>query len=506
MRRRLLTVFATTVLGVGLLSPGTADAAALSYVVNGHPISAAPNLRLVGDTCTGGGTQPTVTELERQGGTLGVGALGWSLNQASSEAGPAVTLQGDPTTISSARVDVYAPTGTSGHAYAWFPTSSTSYYVGWRSFSVPAGQWIQNDLTNVGYYWQYYSNGQFVSETESAWTIQDWAAGEGATVAEIGVLLGCGGEQFYVDDMVVANAAGSVTYDLEPKAVAPTPTPTPTAAPVHSVAHLEWSTDGRTVRDGSEVVIRYGQQLWMLGHGHLHSDAGAAWYTGLGTLTVRPTAGAERTYRDAFDPDHYAAFKVDPTQKTIYQFTADSYQGMTPASSELVTVYVQSRVSAKILDRHIIEGQKLAVVGRIKPGKKGVKVTLQHRTNNRWVNVTTARTRSRGRFDLATRAGTPGTWKVRVKVATTQRNVGTWTRTGKVTVDRYVPPRNNQPPPPPEVDSTPETSTQVETPEPTQVTSTAPEPPDRPTPTKIQVAGKTSPVPGATATGRAAKP
>lgn len=493
-----MAALATMVLGIGLLAPPPAAAAASSYVVQGHPISAAPGMRLVGDVCSGTGSPPTVTELARQGGTVGAGALGWSVDQASSEAGPAVRIAGDPATISAARVDVFAPTGTSGHAYAWFPVSDTSYYVGWRYFTVPGGQWIENDLTNVGYYWSYYANGQFVSETEDAWTIQQWAAGEGATVAEVGVLLGCGGEQFYVDDMYVANAANTVSYDFEP-ASAPPPPPPP---PPHTVAHLEWSTNGRDVGTTDRLSIRYGQSIWLLGHSHVHTAAGNEWYSGIGTVRYQPTRGAAGSLGlKGFDPDFYAAYRVRPTQETVYRFTADATGSFPSATSNQVTVLVSSKVRASIVDRKLVQGQRLAVNGRVWPAKGGVKVTLQRKVGKKWKKIESTKTRKRGRFAVATRADRAGTWVVRVLVAPTNTNLGTTTKAAKVNVKRFVPPKKNQPPPPPPVDSTPEQSAPVTTPTPTQVSTTAPTPPDRPTNTGRAPShgATTSAVPGARA-------
>ena len=226
-------------------------------------------------------------------------------------------------------------------------------------------------------------------------------------------------------------------------------------------------------------------------HGHLHAATGNVWYSGLGTLSAERTKGsAPSPLRGAFDPTHYAALKVAPTENTIYRFTADPHEGHAATISDPVTVRVQSRVRAKLLDRHLIEGQKLAVKGKVGPEVKGVKVTLQRKLGSRWKNLTASQTGRGGKFTLTTKASNPGTWKLRVKVATTSTNVGTKTGSARVRVDRYVPPKPKQGPPSPPVDNTPEVTADVETPEPPKVTSTAPTPPDRPTPTGRTVAAK----------------
>lgn len=502
--RRTVIGAATLTLAAGGLAPPPASAAANAYVISGHPITAAPGMLLVGDSCGGGG-QPTVTELARQGGTVGSGALGWRVDQADSEAGPAIELAGDPATLSAARVDVYAPTGTTGHAYAWFPESATSYWVGWRSFSVPAGQWIQNDLTNVTYTWSLYNNGQWVSDTESRWSIQDWADGAGATVSRVGVLLGCGGEEFYVDRMFAANAQHSASYDFEPKPPPPPPPPPPPHE--HLKTHLEWMTADKVIRTGDSLTVRYGQTLWMLGHSHIHSTAGDSWYSGVGTLYETPARGARRVaLNGAFSPSAYAALRVSPESKTIYEFAVPAHGPHEATQSGQVTVYVQSRVKAKVRDKSLVQGQKLAVEGKIVPAAKGVQVTLQRLVGKKWKKVATSRTGKGGRFTVAARASVPGTWKTRVKVATTGLNVGTTTKTAKVQVRKYVPPRKNQPPPPPPVDSTPETSTPLSTPTPTQVQTTAPPPPPRPPNTDRPASVATGSTWGGHQKGRASAP
>ena len=262
---------------------------------------------------------------------------------------------------------------------------------------------------------------------------------------------------------MIGHSVNSVSYDFEAKPV-PTPTPPPPAVQ-HHVAHLEWSTDGKEVHDGNSVTIRYGQSLWMLGHGHVHADTGNIWYSGVGTLSAEATkASAPTLLRGAFDQTHYAAVKVAPAQTTIYRFTADAHEGHAATSTDPVTVHVASRVRAKVRDRHLVEGQKLVVKGQVGPEVRGVKVTLQRKVGSKWVRLTTSKTRKGGRFTLATRTRTPGTWKVRVKVATTSTNVGTTTGSAKVQVDRYVPPKPKQPPPPPSHDSTPESTAPVATP------------------------------------------
>jgi hypothetical protein len=478
MRRTVIAALATMVLGIGLLSPPAAHAAANSYVVSGHPITAAPGMALLGDSCsTSGATPPTVNTFERDGGTLGSSALGWSITQADFEAGPVATLAGNPDTLNTYHVDVLAPAGTSGHAYARINWDADTWYIGWASVDVPASGWQVLDLVNRSYTWTLYDAGT-TTTYESPFTVQAFVTGPGFQAISLGVLLGCGGEQFFVDRMVVGNAENSSSYDFEKK---PPPPPPDTG---HLMAHMEWSTNGKDVEVGEGLTIRYGQRVWMLGHGHLHFANGTnEWYSGQGTLYKQPATG-DRTAAASgtFNATQYAGFPVAPKTNTIYQFTVAGHQGRPTAESKRVTVWVQPKVKAKIRDKNLVQGQTLAVRGRILPAAKRVKVTLQRKVGKKWTKLSTSRTKKRGRFDLATTVRQTGSWKVRVTVAATLDNAGTTTSERKVTVKRYVPPKKNPgPPKPPPPDPTPEVGGVSTPPPPPAPPEDAPKPPPRPT-------------------------
>lgn len=527
MRKTLITAISLALLALGLVAPPPALAAASTYVVQGHPISAVTGMYEESYLCYTGAPAAQPSRLERAGGSVGSGALGWQMSPAGSVVGPAAILAGDPATLNTFRVDVLAPTGTTGWVLAYFEDGPTAYYMGWAEITIPAsGSWQPRDFSTLVYDWDAYYNGVY-DDTYEGIGLQSWAEGRGVSEAHLSVLLGCGGESFYLDGLTVANAANSSTYDFEAKPVpcpdgsfaSPCPAPpchpghvTPDCPPVdhkHHMAHLEWSTTGKDVQVGNAVTIRYGESVWMLGHAHVHSDLnGDSWYSGVGTLTAQLQAGSSVTTESgAFGPSQYAAVKETPERTTIYRFTAAAQDGFPAVTSKEVTVYVQAKVRARVLDKHLVQGQKLAVKGKITPGTKRVKVTLQRRAGGRWTSLTASRTSAGGKFSLTTSARTPGKWKLRVKVNTTSSNVGTVTRSATVKVDRYVPPkpRPQQPPPPPSVDPTPEVTAPVDTTEPTKLTASAPTPPDRPTPTgRISAGGSTRSVAG-TAAPRASR-
>jgi hypothetical protein len=482
MRKTVLAAVTTTLLAVGLLSPPSAQAAAAAYVVTGHPLTSAPGLGLSSFFCYDGAQQAQVTSLERQGGTVGAGALGWQASPAGVALGPRATMAGDPTTLNRFKVDVLAPSGTTGWVRVYFEDNGDgddfSTNEGWAEVAIPAsGSWQTLDVTNWTYDWEWVLNG--VDQGLRSATVQSFAGDSGYIAsAQYDVLLGCNGQPFHLDAMAVSHNTDSVTYDFEPKP-APAPPPPP---PPHPMAHLEWLASRGAVQTSDRLSISYGQSVWMLGHSHLHTASGNEWYSGFGTMAEQPVDGPLRDLgRKGFTPDYYAAYKVSPTEETVYRFTADATGGVPATSSNFVTVFVSSKVRASVIDRHLVQGQRLGVKGKVWPTKRGVKVALQRKVGGKWKRLASGKTRKGGSFRLSTVAKTPGRWKVRVQVFATNTNLGTSTRSAKVTVDRYVPPRKNQPPPPPPVDSTPEQPAQVTTPEPEQTTTTAPTPPDRPT-------------------------
>jgi hypothetical protein len=505
MRRTVIAVLATMALGIGLISPPAAQAASNAYVVTGHPISA-PGLGLLANNyyCGDGTTTAQTVPLERQGGTVGAGALGWQVTPAGWVSGPQAVVAGDPYALTSFRTDVLAPSGTSGWVFVYFEDADDrgrSQNYGWAEVSLPAsGSWQPLDVTNWTYTWDWYLDGTYQNTYQD--TVQGFATRSGAIgEARFHVLLGCNGAPFYLDNLVVSHSTTSVSYDFEP---VPTPPPPPPPPP-HTVAHLEWSANGRDVETSDRLAIAYGQSIWLLGHSHVHAAAGNEWYSGFGSMLGQPTRGGTQALgRKGFDPEYYAAYKVSPTQETVYQFTAEATGAIPSATSNHVKVFVSSKVRASVVDRKLVQGQRLAVNGRVWPSKKGVKVTLQRKIGKKWKKIDSAKTRKRGKFSLVTKASSPGTWVVRVAVASTNTNLGTSTKSAKVSVRKYVPPKKNQPPPPPPVDDTPEQEAPVTTPTPSQVSSTAPTPPDRPSNTRGTPAprqGGSSVLPGAKAQG-----
>lgn len=485
MRRTAIAALATMVLGIGiaLVSPPAAQAASNAYVVKGHPVSAQPGIAEATYLCFDGAPDVAATRLERDGGTVGSSALGWQKTPAGSALGPRVTLAGDPTTLNTFKVDVLAPSGTTGWVHVYFEDNGDGTQRvqndGWAQVTLPAsGSWQSLDVTNRTYTWDWWIDGVYQGQPTD--TVQGFAGDSGAIAqATFDVVLGCNGQPFYLDGLAVRHAAHQVAYDFE-KAPAPV-----VHDHGHLMSHMEWSTNGTTVQTGSSVTIRYGQSLWLLGHSHVHyADGTNSWYSGIGTLYQTPAKGESSVaLKGAFDPTRYAALKVAPKRNTIYQFAVEAHPPHPATTSDPVSVFVQSRVKAKVLDKQLVEGQRLAVKGRILPAAKRVKVSLQRKAGNRWKNVASSKTRKGGWFDLSTRARKVGKWKVRIQVDSTGTNVGTTSKAVKVVVKKYVPPPKapSQPPQQPVADPTPEHTSVNTLPPPPEVPDDAPKPPPRPT-------------------------
>jgi hypothetical protein len=466
MTRKIVSVL----LGALLLATSLAAPAAARdtvTVVRGHDLDT-PNMLLFQDRCSTFATEvpPAATQYMRRGGTRGTHAIGWQYDLDDWEVGPtAVVLE--PTTLTRFTVDVHSPTGRArGHVVALYvdstPGYTNGYWVGFASLDHDASGWTRYSLADRVLSWSYRSGPDSEFNAHSA-TIRDFTAqrgGDGATL--VGVALGCEGEQFFVDRLVVGDATDTTTYDFEGMA---------------TMSHLEWSTDpeGKVVKNRPRFTVDLGQKFWMLGHSHSPDFV----FEGRGSLWAKPYGRQKfvKLATSTFSPRFYAGFRVWSDRRAVFRFLGEGNAIFDTSSSETVTVDVRARVRASVVDKKLVQGQRLAVQGEVLPRAKGRRVFLERRVDGRWVTLDRGRTRAKGVFGLDTVARTPGTWVIRVRVASGKGNVGNETSTRTVTVKRYVPPPSNPGPPPP--DPTPEADPIVTTPEPSAPT-VPPEPSYRP--------------------------
>ncbi|WP_107764293.1 hypothetical protein [Nocardioides terrigena] len=469
--RRVVVLGVAALLPLTLLAP-PAHAAETAYVVAGHAaLATTPNLRLVGDSCTSVVSPPLQYNLAQASGTLGSHALGWQLGSTGYEVGP-VAFTPEPASLGAFEVDLLAPGGSSrGHVFARYYQDADTYWQGWAPLTASTTTWQRYNLLGVQLTWSQYDQGAFVQTWPGTYTVPGFTQflGNGNGV-ELGVLMGCDGEAFYADRLRVGSAATSSSYDLD-------------GAP--SMAHLEWSTDGETVRDGAGFIAGFQQKFWMLGHSHGHAGAVPEYYTGPGTLWSRTWGQTDfvRVADGTFDAQYYAGFAVRPSRRTEYWFSATGSPVYEGSQSETVVVDVAARIKARLLDARITEGQRITVVGRIKPGNKGTTTWLQRRVGRQWRTLDKSKTRSGGKFTLTAKAGHPGRWNVRVVVGSGKGNVGALTRSARVRVDRYVPPKKKPTAPPPVVQPPAQQQEETVTTTAAPVVTGAPPAPDRSTPT-----------------------
>jgi len=439
--KKLLAVLVAGVLPAVALAP-PAMAADTTISVEGHDGLAAESSLLewtnkCGAPQTNGTEDPT--KLVRAGGTLGGEALGWDFTQAGNETG-ALVYRADNTLVTGTNVDVLGMGDTiNGHAIALFnywDDFSLGYYVGMGDeFNFTDPGWRHLHHTNYNWY-RVDSSFNKVAGTEKTATIaemRDWQNASSGVYT--GFAVGCNTQSFYMDGLQVELGANTLTYDFE----------TPQ---IMSMAHIEYSPDGTHVRNGN-VTINYGQRLRILGHAHGHMDD--VYFAANGALWAQPFGkGFHQEATGYFDPDYYASFAQRPEHRTVYYFTTGADAVHTAVDSEHMVVNVRARVSAKILDRTLKEGQRITALGQIKPGNRGQKLKLQRRVNGSWKTIASGRTGRDGKYRFGTVATSPGTWNVRVLVESGHGNLGTKSRVIGVTVKKLAPP----PPKPDDNDNT----------------------------------------------------
>lgn len=476
MARKFVSALLTSVL---LLVSWAAPSAARNsdIEVEGHDLEAA-GLFQFRDRCStfATTTPPAPDSYLWRSGTRGTHSIGWQYAETDWEVGAMAPVP-EPTELTVFSEDVHSPGGdATGHVVAFYYDATAGYtegyWVGFAGLSHAGNEWATYERADTVLTWSYFQTGYSEVNAYSG-SVRDFATRRGGDGfgAWVGIALGCGGERFFVDRLRVGDGSDLTTYDFEG---------------VSSKSHLEWSKDGETVRDGN-LTIQYGQKVWMLGHSH--GKGTHATYTGLGVFWAK-TQGRSKFRKQgsgAFDPTYYAALKVSPRRETVYRFTSEGSDVFDTSVSEQITVQVQAAVRAKVLDRTLMQGQLLKIKGSIKPGNKGVKVTLQRRVNGDWVTLDRSRTRSRGKFGLAVRARVPGTWTVRVAVADGKGNLGTDTRPVDVTVKRR---------PAPQPGPTPGPTPGPQTPAPTESEPPPPTPDTPPSPSRVILlrAGDTGPV------------
>ncbi|HET7690622.1 MAG TPA: hypothetical protein VFK41_09600 [Nocardioidaceae bacterium] len=435
MTRKLIAVLAAAVLPAVLLAP-PARAAETPITVDGHSDLASSGLWLRVNACGNPVSSPLqgATQLVSTTQSSGTTSLGWDFTRAGNQAGP-LAHYADTSGLSTVSVRFFSDGFVDGHLIAFFDvyddaTGNTGWYVGTSNkFTFDSDNGDQLTAGSAELDW-------FLVDGEWNRILPEYDR-ENYTIAEMGAewgdhggvwtgfVLGCNSNAFYLDDLTVGGGATTYRYDLE----------TPQ---IQSMAHVEYSPDGKVVRNGN-VTIKFGQRLRVLGHAHGHHDD--VYFQANGALWAQPFGKSWRQVSTGFfDPDYYASFAQRPSHRTVYYFTTGADAIHSAANSEYMVVNVRARASIKILDRTLVEGQRITALGVMRPGNRGQKLKLQRRVNGTWKTFASGRTGRDGKYRFSGVASSPGTWKVRVLVESGNGNLGTKTATRDVFVEKYVPP------------------------------------------------------------------
>ncbi len=124
---------------------------------------------------------------------------------------------------------------------------------------------------------------------------------------------------------------------------------------------------------------------------------------------------------------------VKPTVNTAYRVTFAGHYGMFAAVSPIRTIAVKHAVTVKASTTRPKAGKKITVSGVEKPGRAGVKMTLQRLVGKKWVTVATTTSASTGKYAFSA-SFREGTWKVRVVAAGSKLNATGASATVKLTV------------------------------------------------------------------------
>jgi hypothetical protein len=441
--RRALISIATGVLAVALLAPTAPPAnAASSTVVHGHDYNiggAFSTQKLVYWSADCSGPEflagSTVYALSRRGGSPGSHAIGFGFEEAGSEAGLLAYVD-DPTTLTTFNVNVHTGGAGTGHAHAYLRRAD-GFYIGTLSVSSDLSQWANwqsPDLAGRQFKWRFqYDDGTFADYQRTGTIAQVAADDPDVTYGRVGVLLGCGGDDYYVDNLQVTTATDESQYDFEDLGA--------------SVSHLSvWHPKRKVVlRDTRSWRIAYGGRAWLGGDATLRRTGDYFWDTG---VLYRKRYGTDRwravrPKHRVFTTEGYAWWKMRPDRRTVYEFRSDG-NASERSTSRVLVINVRARIRARAEDKRVRSGERIPITGEYRPRTHGVRITLQRKVSGQWRGIATTRTRIGGSFGLRPRAGAAGTYTLRVVSTSGKGNVGN--RTGRFVVEVLPKPKPKPPP------------------------------------------------------------
>ena len=440
--RRLITTLLTVTLAVTLLGAAVAraDAADTTKTVRGHDYTirdfSSPGLTFWDSACG----DPLVYNPNRvyvsyrRGGAAGTTqAIGWgSRNDKTGGEFGVLARVPDPATLTTLNAAVDAAGNGRGDLQA-FLRGSDGWYVGDVGLIANVNGWGEWDnLATVSLGWRYQKDDGTITDFSATGTIQEIAtAHPEVTFARVGLLFGCNGEQYDIDDLRIGTAAGLTTYDFQGLG--------------RSTAHVSaWIPAKRKwLRDAQSGWLDYGGAAYVGGDatldrtGNYYFDYGRLFMRRYGSSDWKP-AGKERLFTEKT----YAVYKVRPTRRTAYRFATAGIAADESVSKAFV-IDVRARLRAHADRGKVQQGQRIDVTGSYAPRNKGVRVALERKSGARWHTIARDRTSPRATFGFHPRASSVGKWVLRVVAANGGGNLGN--QTGRFVVQ--VTPKPDPPAP-----------------------------------------------------------
>jgi hypothetical protein len=228
--------------------------------------------------------------------------------------------------------------------------------------------------------------------------------------------LGAGALMIAIPVSAAAIAAGQAL-------ASPAPDPPRIDPPSHHVSY------------GHDVIVTGNAPSMVVGHTVVLEFArrGSDSWSELGSTTIAGSGA----FRIAARLEHSGRVRVlDTSSGSLTPFVAGhGTRGETTASiSEPVDVGTRMRVPSRGMD--VLGGQAVRLRGRLLPGVKGRKVSLQARQGGSWRTLATARTGSAGRFVLRYLTGGAGQEQLRVGFAGDRLNGRSTAPAGLITAYR----------------------------------------------------------------------
>jgi len=364
---------------------------------------------------------------------LGSQSLGWDMQGQTTYGAGVLAHVPDPKTLKKASIKAFFVGGSGqGSAYAAYHAPSDPGV--WKGVAVlpldATSGWHRVNVAKAEFTWRYYTGGT-QNGADSTMTLQDLAALHGGNGhgAEVGLLFGCSGESFYVDDFEVASRKADRAYDL---------------GGYRTLSDIVW---GSVIR--KKITITYGQRLGLTGRLRAKYD-----YSKLdGALNIQAKPSGATRWRAYDRIASGGGFKVSPARTTTYRSVFGGSNRYRASEPKNLLVLVKSVVRAGLVDPTVTKGHTFTAAGRILPQRSGT-VLLQRYLHKKWTTIKKGRAGSEGRYRLSLTARATGTSYWRVVATNGGGNLGNHSNQMKLSVS--APPSSGggsgttDPPPPPD--------------------------------------------------------